>query len=245
MPIGDVIVWVGKQFLGSPYAAHTLEQEGEERLVVNLRGFDCVTFVESVVALAQCIRAVTPTFDAFKNNLRRLRYRDGVVDGYASRLHYFSEWLSHNNDKGIARQLTASLGGEPVVKTINWMTNHRTAYKQLADRTQFEKIAEVEKRRAQDTLWQIPKSGIHEISEKILQGDIIAYASNRSGLDVDHAGIAVRMPEGTVHMMHASDVLRTVLITREPLEQYTERLSRCSGIMISRPENAIWKLQQN
>ncbi len=43
---------IGKFFLGTPYVVGTLETKRGEHLVVNLREFDCVTFVENVVALA-------------------------------------------------------------------------------------------------------------------------------------------------------------------------------------------------
>jgi hypothetical protein len=62
--VGEIMVWVGKQFIGAPYVPHTLELPGEEQLVINLREFDCVTFVESVLALAQCIKGQSWTFDA-------------------------------------------------------------------------------------------------------------------------------------------------------------------------------------
>ena len=47
MPLTELIVAVGRNFLDAPYEAETLEKEGTEELVVNLRAFDCVTFVES------------------------------------------------------------------------------------------------------------------------------------------------------------------------------------------------------
>src|SRR5712691_12761272 len=47
LPMGELVANIGKEFLGSPYEAHTLEQQGEERLVTYLRGFDCVTYVEN------------------------------------------------------------------------------------------------------------------------------------------------------------------------------------------------------
>ena len=33
------------------------------------------------------------TFDDYKAELEKIRYRDGVIDGYASRLHYFCDWI--------------------------------------------------------------------------------------------------------------------------------------------------------
>jgi hypothetical protein len=51
----DLITETGSQFLGAPYEPDTLEGEGPEELVVNLRTFDCVTFVENAVVLAGLI----------------------------------------------------------------------------------------------------------------------------------------------------------------------------------------------
>ena len=51
-PIGQLMLAVGKYFLGSPYAGRTLERDGREALVINLREFDCFTFVENCVVLA-------------------------------------------------------------------------------------------------------------------------------------------------------------------------------------------------
>ena len=42
----------GLNFLKTPYVAHTLEVNEEEKLVVNFDEVDCTTFVEYVLALA-------------------------------------------------------------------------------------------------------------------------------------------------------------------------------------------------
>src|SRR5512146_1310284 len=55
-PIGEIMVAVGSSFIGTPYLPNALEQPGEEHLVVNLRGLDCVTFVENTLALSRCIK---------------------------------------------------------------------------------------------------------------------------------------------------------------------------------------------
>lgn len=122
------MVRVGREFLGTQYEAHTLEQPGEEQLVVYLRGFDCVTFVENVLALSRCIKKQVSTFEAVENELQEIRYRKGVLDGYPSRLHYFSEWIEDNAAKGVVRNVTAELGGQSYRKTINWITRHHDAY---------------------------------------------------------------------------------------------------------------------
>jgi len=45
--IGDVIVEIGKSFIGTEYVAHTLEKGKKESLVINLTGLDCTTFLEN------------------------------------------------------------------------------------------------------------------------------------------------------------------------------------------------------
>ena len=42
----------GLSFLKTPYVAHTLEVNDEEKLVVNFDEVDCTTFVEYVLALS-------------------------------------------------------------------------------------------------------------------------------------------------------------------------------------------------
>ena len=82
-------LWFARQLRGLPYVAKTLEVNREERLVVNLRQLDCTTYVETVMALALCMKQKAHTFQAFCRNLQRLRYEDGKV-AYTHRLHYFT-----------------------------------------------------------------------------------------------------------------------------------------------------------
>lgn len=233
--MGEVVVWVGKQFSGAPYVPHTLEIPDGERLVVNLREFDCVTFVESVLALAQCITKEEWTYDDFKKSLRHIRYRDGVLDGYASRLHYFSEWIADNQKKGVVTNITPALGGELKSKPIDWMTRHRSAYRQLTDREQFERIAAVERKRSRIAIAQIPRASVGNISDELVDGDIVAFVSNRSGLDVGHVALAVLSRDGSPHLLHASDRSNAVVVTQETLDEYFQYLPNASGIMVARP----------
>ena len=72
---GQLMLEIGKYFIGTPYAEGTLKAKGAERLVVNLREFDCVTFVENVVALALCVKSRKKPFEDFRKQLQRTRYR--------------------------------------------------------------------------------------------------------------------------------------------------------------------------
>lgn len=92
-PIGDVIAEVGKSFIDTDYVAGTLDKNMSESLVIDLTGLDCVTFVENCLTFARCIKLDKTTFDDYKSELKKIRYRDGLIDGYSSRLHYFCDWI--------------------------------------------------------------------------------------------------------------------------------------------------------
>ena len=110
--IGDAITEIGKSFLGTDYAAGTLEiNSPKEELVVNLRGFDCVTFVENSLTFARCLKNGKTSFEDYKNELKYIRYREGKIDGFASRLNYFCDWIHDNENKGIVKNISAEFGG--------------------------------------------------------------------------------------------------------------------------------------
>src|SRR5665647_578624 len=75
--IGDVIVKIGESFTGTDYKAHTLETEGVEKLVVDLTGLDCTTFLENVLAIALLIKKDSTTFENYVKELTYIRYRNG------------------------------------------------------------------------------------------------------------------------------------------------------------------------
>jgi len=108
----ELMIWVGNFFSGSPYVEHTLEEE-PENLVVNLREFDCTTFAENCLAISRTIKSGTLSYEQFTSELRGIRYRKGRVDGYASRIHYFSDWIYLSNQKQLIRDVSKELGGSP------------------------------------------------------------------------------------------------------------------------------------
>lgn len=71
LAIGEIVATVGKRFVGKPYIPKTLDPPGPERLIVNLREFDCVTYVESMLAFGRVIRAGEDDFGAFTRELDR------------------------------------------------------------------------------------------------------------------------------------------------------------------------------
>ena len=96
-------MFFAQQLLGVPYVAGTLDEGKEEKLIVHLDKVDCTTFVETVLALALADKEKKRNFGSFKKALQHIRYRGGILDGYPSRLHYFSEWIKDNERKGIVK----------------------------------------------------------------------------------------------------------------------------------------------
>ena len=235
LAIGDIIVHVGRGFVGNPYTPHTLDPPGDERIIVNLREFDCVTFVESTLALARMIRDGRSDFAEFPDELRRIRYRDGAMDGYTSRLHYFSEWIADNDGKGIVSEVTPDLGGVADDEPITFMSEHAEAYSQLdgfPDRIQ--RIRAIEERLSERPRAYIPQAEIGAAAEGIRDGDVIAATSSVEGLDIAHTGFAV-WQDGALHLMHAPLVGKVLEVSEQPLATRILRIDGQDGIMVARP----------
>ena len=108
---------VGELAVGTPYVAFTLEEylraggdpTTTEPLTLSLTKFDCVSLVESCLAVSRVADdQAAPAWDRFGREMERMRYRDGERRDYASRLHYFSEWISDGARRGLLRDLGGS-----------------------------------------------------------------------------------------------------------------------------------------
>jgi len=234
LPIGDVIVEVGKSFLGNEYVAHTLEQPGEECLVVNLRGFDCVSFYENCVVFARCIKKGTTTFADYRRELQRIRYRGGIIDQYPSRLHYTSDYFFDNEKKGTWKVVTKEIGGEPFIKKVSFMSAHADSYKKLKENPEFLPVIEQQEEAINKrTMFFIPNARVAAAAPSIKNGDIIGITTNIEGMDVGHTGVAVW--QGTdLHFMHAPIAGARVQITDVPLAEYLKKVKKHTGIMVAR-----------
>lgn len=233
--IGDCIVEIGNSFLGTEYVAGTLDNNiDSEELVINLQGFDCVTFVENCLAFARCLKKKNNKFENFQDELKSIRYRDGVISGYPSRLHYFCDWIYDNEQKGIVQSVSKDLG-DIYSKTINFMSKHRSSYKQLKDNDNFASIKEIESNINSRKYYHIPKKKISSIYSDLRNGDIIATTTNIEGLDVTHTGYVYKVSDSEVYFLHASSKSKKVIISDELLTEYVTSDSKKIGIMVTRP----------
>jgi hypothetical protein len=242
IPAGDAIAQLGETFVGTPYRAATLEAPGAEHLIVNLHELDCVTFVETVLALTKFVRqdGVAALGDSlyararYEGYLRDIRYRAGTIAGYASRLHYFSDWLATNAGAGHVAIITGQLGGIPDLRPVTFMTGHAASYPALQDSSTLATIQLVEARlNGGPPRSVIPKAAIAAIVNGIRDGDVIAAASTVDGLDVSHTGFAI-WKEGRLHLLHAPLTGSPVEISPLPLAERIRTISNQWGIMVAR-----------
>ena len=244
LPIGRAVAHIGEQFVGTPYAPRTLEVGGEERLVIEFQELDCVTFVEASLALARFVHSVPEEIlddpmaryrAHYSGILQDIRYRNGTLDRYPSRLHYFSEWISDNQGMGIVRSLSRELGGVPDDEPIDFMTNHPDGYQQLrADPALLPVLREIEARLSGEPRYYVPQDRIAQVADGIQDGDIIAATSTVAGLDVAHTGIAV-WGDGTLHLLHAPLVDGVVEVSEVSLAERVRGIAGQDGIMVARP----------
>lgn len=223
-----------KQMLGVPYVAGTLDGGNEEeRLVVHADALDCTTFVETVIALCIADRRDARSFTGFKKALTDVRYRDGVLDGYASRLHYFSDWISNNERMGFVKECTSETScAQPQELWLNFMTTHVDSYLPMKKNPALvEEISLLEKNWQGVQVAYIPKAKLNLSSEelKIKDGDILAITTNIKGLDVVHVGFAF-WKSGKLHLLHASSIAKKVIEDPQLLYDYSENKKAHTGV---------------
>ena len=233
------VLWLARQFLGVPYVAHTLEVNDDERLVVNTRQLDCTTLVETVAALKLCTQAGKHGFADYLYALRQLRYRQGRMAGYPSRLHYFTDWI---RDK-VAMQLVTDIQ-QPnppfsAVQTVNvdYMSTHTSAYKALkANAALVPEIRAAEQSLTGMKVRYIPKRSLRNsalLRKVIKDGDILAITCNKKGLDIAHLGFAVWRSNG-LHLLNASMIHKKVIEEPMTLYQYMQKHKTHTGIRVVR-----------
>ncbi len=158
---------ISARFLGLPYVANSLigGLDAPEQLVVRLDAFDCVTYLEIVLALA-----LSQTADEFKANLLRLRYQSGEVN-WTKRNHYMVDWWRNNERQGFIQNLTK--GKATVVKTrelnlINGLPTRRVSFRVF------------------------PKRRLAQMKKLTRTGDFVFFGTTKKNLDVFHSGLLIQ-----------------------------------------------------
>lgn len=227
----------GLSFLNTPYIANTLEKTDNEELFTDRSQVDCTTFVEYVLALSLASSRNTGTAsDAdFAKYLQKIRYRNGEITGYTSRLHYTTDWVNDNIRKGILEDITALYCEDKDTVRLSYMSTHPEKYKHLKNSPEnITRMAEYEKElTGQEIRWlpthKLPAEGL----PWILDGDIILFTTHIPGLDITHMGIALYQ-KGELHLLHASSKERKVVIDTLPLNKQLANSKSVTGIRVVR-----------
>lgn len=236
-PIGEIVQAIADNFLGQPYVEGLLDKSGTEKLIVTLDKFDCVLFVETVLAIARGVAVKDYDYQNFVNRIEEQRYLNGKINGYCSRLHYFSEWINDNQKRQTVENITAELGGVPMNKQLNFMSQHRSSYPQMVkDEATYQCIVGIEADLAKTTVNYIPTNRIKTVYSQLKPGDIVAVATDVKGLDVTHTGLVYRNADGNMGLIHASPAGQVTVAY--DLHRYISRVESAIGIVVARAKTA-------
>lgn len=237
----QLVMKVARKFIGVPYVAHTLDQNENEKLVINLHGLDCTTYVEAVTALTICVKKGEMRFADYVRQLEQLRYRNGKMS-YVDRLHYFHWWLEDNERMGFVKEVDSPNPPFTAIQTlkINYMSLNARLYDMLKNNP--ERVADLKKLEDATNgtkLRYIPKSLLNNskmLREVIRDGDIIAIVTSKRELDTTHLGFAVWHKDG-LHLMNASNLRKNGNKVVDPVESlYNYMMARPAnlGIRVAR-----------
>jgi len=251
LPAGEnLVLFYANELKGKPYVGRTLEVNPKEELAVNLRELDCTTLVENVLALVQTTRQKSIRFADFCHNLERIRYRNGKLNGYASRNHYFSEWILSNEQQGLVAEVLGKKGDsrgenypfvEKRVLNCTYMSKHPDNYPMLkGDAEALGLIKENERRVNGRTVHYIPRRLVGRSRKELASvqdGDILAIVTKKEGLDISHVGFAVWERDGKLHLLNASQIHKKVVLETMTLEDYMKKHPTQLGVRVVRVRN--------
>src|SRR5437879_6854457 len=199
---------LSRHFLGHSYKPNPLigSADTAEVFTASLDGFDCVTYIETIVALARASNV-----DDFIAWLRKLRYEQGRIQ-WERRNHYMTLWIRNNVRNGTVRPVSMPAvpirSRERVLNVVLGLAAQRTRMK------------------------CVPKAAMPRLEPHLQTGDLIFFVSTRKNLDVFHAGILVR--EGKrVLMRHASR--SQGLVVEQELSEFL-KANRMAGVIVVRPQ---------
>ncbi len=232
----ELVSYYAHELLGRPYVAHTLEGSPEQ-LTINIDELDCTTFVETLYALTRTTLNGRYSWRDFANCLENLRYRGGKMDGYASRLHYISDWSTDNTSRGNLKEITGDINGvQYKIKTINYMTTHRDLYPALADSATFERVrsSEIGYRNHRFPYIKREHLSSKNVKNALKSGDFVGLVTKMEGLDVSHMGIIEKDAKGDIYLLDASMSGKQVQLEKKNMYDMLRNSKNNIGIRVWR-----------
>ena len=246
LPIGQRTTAFGLALCGTPYVNYTLEIDDRvESPSVNFNGMDCWTFYETSLAMARLIKNPSSlwTREALLHYIELERYRSGRCDGtYVSRMHHLEEVFADNQQRGLGKNVTPSLGGVPLRRRVRYMqtqTAVRNSRYLRNDPSMVTQMARIESHISTLPVTYIPNSKVASIESRIQDGDVLAIVTNWHSTYTSHVGFAKR-DGSTCRFMHASSSRskgRQCLVDVR-ISQYLREKRTNIGLIVFRPGEA-------
>src|SRR5215469_3516327 len=199
---------LSRHFLGYPYLPDPLIGSFDTREVftASLEGFDCVTYIETILALARASNV-----DEFVEWLRKIRYEHGRIE-WKRRNHYMTHWIRNNVREGLLGPISMpevpTHSRERILSVVPGLAAERTHVK------------------------CIPKSAVPRAAENLRSADVICFVSTRKNLDLFHAGIIVC--DGKKVLMRHASRSRGCVVEQE-LSEFL-KANRMAGVIVVRPQ---------
>jgi len=198
---------LSRQFIGHRYQENPLmgSAHSAEVFTASFDSFDCVTYIETVLALARA-----DSVEDFVEWLRKIRYDQGRIE-WRRRNHYMTAWIRNNERQGVISPVSVPaapiVSRERVLNVLPGLAAQRTRVR------------------------CVPKAAMPRLKPHLQSGDFIFFVSTRKNLDVFHAGIIARDGE-KVFLRHASRSKGAVV--EEELNEFL-KANRMAGVIVMRP----------
>ena len=206
--INKKIIYFSNKFLGSKYIVSPLigDKDINESFVIRFDGFDCVTFVETIITLSLAYNE-----NNFEKILKIIRYKENVIS-WNNRNHYTYEWLLNNQNLGYIKIVTFPEYEFQINKKLNILNGYREIDSQInyISLDLFNKM---------DMLLEFFHIPHH-----------IAFGSFKENLDFFHVGIIVTEASNIV-LYHSAKSLGGVV--KENIYDFIKR-NEINGFMISK-----------
>lgn len=232
----ELVCFYAHKLEGTPYVAHTLEGESE-MLTINIDELDCTTFIETLYALTRTTLNGRYSWRDYAHHLEDLRYRRGEMGDYSSRLHYISDWIIDNSNRGNLIDVTSDIKCVRYkIKNINYMSTHRDSYPSLANDTIYEKIKNFEIGYRNHRFPYIKKESLNskDVKAVVKRGDFVGLVTRIDGLDISHLGIVELDAEGNIVLLDASSIGKKVMLEDIDLKKQLSRNPKNEGVRFFR-----------
>lgn len=222
--ITNNIHYYSRELLGIPYSVyqgpikHNIQDLTVQEFNYDFNSLDCVTYVETVLALSFMSQ---PTQANFESSLKKIRYKNNVAT-FFNRNHDFtcSMWLPNNSDI-LIDTTPNNLTAKTTLDKINWLRdNPETPFAKDMSDLELENLLEIYNimPREKSTIKYINLSKIIEFPEISV---ISIVRKNWQNLNVSHMGLALK-EQNMILFRHATSI-DPYCVVELPLEEYLQR----------------------